>query len=97
MQGVELLIAVVSSWQLNWVYWEVFECMIEDNLMDKCVVVLKLMSDAVFKHGRAVITVDNAMENCGFIGDKWKGNACEPFMLVNDIYCGTMGLIYTLQ
>ena len=77
MQGVEVLIAVVSTAQLNWVYWEVFECMIEDNLMEKCAVVLKLLEDTQLAKSGCLITADNALQNCGFIGDKWKGDACK--------------------
>ena len=79
MKGVEFLVAVVSSNQLNWIYWEVFECMIEDNLMDGCTVVLKLVdsSSPGTSLGRETITADNAPQNCGLIGDKWNGAACK--------------------
>ena len=77
MQGVEILVAVVASHQLNWIYWEVFECMIEDNLMETCTVVLKLLEKPSLDKDRGFITVGNALQNCGLIGDKWRGNACE--------------------
>ena len=77
MKGVEVLVAVVSAFQLNWVYWEVFECLIEDNLMENCTVVLKVLSDEMFPGHHLQITAKNAMQNCGFVGDKWKGSACK--------------------
>ncbi len=78
MKGVELLVAVVSSNQINWIYWEVFECLIEDNLMDGCMVVLKLVDNlSPGAEPQAAITADNAPQNCGLIGEKWTGSARE--------------------
>ena len=79
MQGVDILIAVVSTSQLNWVYWEIFECMIEDNLMESCTVILKLVDDQTVESRGQCITANNALQNSGFVGDKWKGNACKCF------------------
>jgi len=79
MQGVDILIAVVSTFQLNWVYWEIFECMIEDNLMESCTVILKLVDDQTVGSRGQCITANNALQNSGFVGDKWKGNACKCF------------------
>lgn len=79
MQGVDILIAVVSTFQLNWVYWEIFECMIEDNLMESCTVILKLVDDLTVGSRGQCITANNALQNSGFVGDKWKGNACKCF------------------
>ena len=81
MQGVDILIAVVSTFQLNWVYWEIFECMIEDNLMESCTVILKLLDDQIMGGRRRCITADNALQNSGFVGDKWKGNASKSFVV----------------
>ena len=75
MQGVEVLIAVVSNTQINFVYQEIFEHLIEDNLMENCTVVLKVLSDHNILPLH--ITAKNALKETGFIGDKWKGNACE--------------------
>ena len=85
MQGVTVLVAVVASDQLNWVYWEVFECMIEDGHLNECLVVLKLLEnegEGEEEEGRLMekkncIRADDALVNCGFVGDKWKGNACK--------------------
>ena len=77
MQGVEVLVAVVGAFQLNFVYSEIFECLIEDNLMENCTVVLKVVDDKTFTKLYVQNTAKNAKQNCGFIGDKWKGNACE--------------------
>ena len=82
MKGVEVLVAVVSAFMLNHVYWEVFERLIEDNLMENCTVVFKVLSDEMFPGHCLQITAKNVRQNFGFVGDK-KGNACKHFKMEN--------------
>ena len=78
MKGVEVLVAVVSAFTLNNVYSEVFQHLIEDNLMENCTVVFKVLSDEMFPSH--YITAKNVRRNFGFVGDK-KRNTCKHELL----------------
>ena len=70
MQGVEIVIATVASWQMNWVFLDVFRGMMEENLEESCIFILKLVSDPNAPVPHNFILAENLVTSLGFGSSK---------------------------
>ena len=83
LREAEVLIALVSTWKAIWLYGDLFRSIIEENLLENCTIVLKLISNPSSSRMKNV-KAGNILRTCG-LSDNWnKGNKCVyiPYMII---------------
>ena len=73
-----MVIVTVSSWQMNWVFLDVFRGMMEENLEESCIFIFKLVSDPNAPVPHNFILAGNLLTSFGFSSGKRssKQNKC---------------------